>query len=158
MTRDEIDQVLERHFAALQKRDLDGILATYADDAEHDAVGRDPNPIHGKAALGAFYRESLADLANTKVIPVRRLYGDEFAIDESILDGYAHGRPFDLEGYSRPVRFRSTSSPSSDSSLHRATSPAGPPHRIHRRRRYRGYFVFFGVGRPLKSKRTTCGS
>ena len=106
MTRDEIDQVLERHFAALQKRDLDGILATYADDAEHDAVGRDPNPIHGKAALGAFYRESLADLANTKVIPVRRLYGDEFAIDESILDGYAHGRPFDLEGYSRPVRFR----------------------------------------------------
>jgi uncharacterized protein len=106
MTRDEIDRILERHFAALQKRDLDGILATYADDAEHDAVGRDPNPIHGKAALGAFYRESLADLANTKVIPVRRLYGDEFAIDESILDGYAHGRPFDLEGYSRPVRFR----------------------------------------------------
>jgi hypothetical protein len=106
MTHDEIDRILERHFAALQKRDLDGILATYADDAEHDAVGRDPNPIHGKAALGAFYRESLADLANTKVIPVRRLYGDEFAIDESILDGYAHGRPFDLEGYSRPVRFR----------------------------------------------------
>ena len=106
MTHDEIDRILERHFAALQKRDLDGILATYDDDAEHDAVGRDPNPIHGKAALGAFYRESLADLANTKVIPVRRLYGDEFAIDESILDGYAHGRPFDLEGYSRPVRFR----------------------------------------------------
>jgi uncharacterized protein len=106
MTHDEIDRILERHFAALQKRDLDGILATYADDAEHDAVGREPNPIRGKAALGAFYRESLADLANTKVIPVRRLYGDEFAVDESILDGYAHGRPFDLEGYSRPVRFR----------------------------------------------------
>jgi len=106
MTHDEIDRILERHFAALQKRDLDGILATYDDDVEHDAVGRDPNPTHGKAALGTFYRESLADLANTKVIPVRRLYGDEFAIDESILDGYAHGRPFDLEGYSRPVRFR----------------------------------------------------
>jgi ketosteroid isomerase-like protein len=106
MTRDEIDRILERHFAALQNRDLDGILATYADDAEHDAVGRDPNPIRGRAALGAFYRESLADLASTTVIPVRRLYGDEFAIDESILDGYAQGRPFDLEGYSRPVRFR----------------------------------------------------
>lgn len=106
MTRDEIDRILERHFAALQKRDLDAILATYADDAEHDAVGRDPNPIRGREALGAFYRESLADLANTKVIPVRRLYGESFAIDESILDGYAQGRPFDLEGYSRPVRFR----------------------------------------------------
>ena len=106
MTRDEIDRILERHFAALQKRDLDGILATYADDAEHDAVGRDPNPIRGKAALGAFYRDSLADLANTKVIPLRRLYGEEFVVDETILDGYAQGRPFDLEGYSRPVRFR----------------------------------------------------
>jgi ketosteroid isomerase-like protein len=106
MTRDEIDRILERHFAALQKRDLDGILATYADDAEHDAVGRDPNPIRGKVALGAFYRESLADLANTKVIPVRRLYGEEFVVDEAILDGYAQGRPFDLEGYSRPVKFR----------------------------------------------------
>jgi ketosteroid isomerase-like protein len=106
MTADEIDRILERHFAALQKRDIDGILATYTDDAEHDAVGRDPNPIRGKAALASFYRESLADLANTKVIPVRRLYGDTFAVDESILDGYAQGRPFDLEGYSRPVRFR----------------------------------------------------
>lgn len=106
MTRDEIDRILERHFAALQKRDIDGILATYTDDAEHDAIGRDPNPIRGRAALATFYRESLADLANTKVIPVRRLYGEDFAIDESILDGYAQGRPFDLEGYSRPVRFR----------------------------------------------------
>ena|SRR5213593_346279 len=106
MTPDEIDRILERHFAALQNRDLDGILATYADDIEHDAVGRGPNPIHGKAALGSFYRESLGDLASTKVIPVRRLYGERFVVDESIIDGYAQGRPFDLEGYSRPVRFR----------------------------------------------------
>jgi hypothetical protein len=106
VTRAEIDQLLERHFRAQQKRDLDGILATYTEDIEHDAVGRDPNPIRGKAAVAAFYRETLADLANTKVIPVRRLYGEDFAIDESILDGYAQGRPFDFEGYSRPVRFR----------------------------------------------------
>jgi hypothetical protein len=106
MTRDEIDRILERHFAALQKRDIEGILATYTEDAEHDAVGREPNPIRGRAALSSFYRESLADLANTKVVPVRRFYGEEFAVDESIVDGYAQGRPFDLEGYSRPVRFR----------------------------------------------------
>ena len=40
------------------------------------------------------------------MIPVRRLYGDDFAVDESIVEGYAHGRPYDLEGYGRPVRFR----------------------------------------------------
>jgi hypothetical protein len=106
MTREEMDRLLERHFEALRRRDIDALLTTYTDDIEHDAVGRDPNPIRGKHALGAFYRESLADLANTKVIPVRRFYGDDFVVDESILDGYAQGRPFDLEGYSRPVRFR----------------------------------------------------
>ena len=98
--------LLERHFEAQQKRDVDGILATYADDVVHDAVGRDPNPLHGKSAVGAFYRESLPDLENTKVLPLRRLYGEDFVVDESLVDGYAHGRPFDMEGYSRPVRFR----------------------------------------------------
>ena len=98
--------LLERHFEAQQKRDVDGILATYADDVVHDAVGRDPNPLHGKSAVGAFYQESLPDLENTKVLPLRRLYGEDFVVDESLVDGYAHGRPFDMEGYSRPVRFR----------------------------------------------------
>jgi uncharacterized protein len=106
MTKDEIDRLLERHFAAQQKRDVEGVLATYTDDVEHDAVGREPNPLHGKKALGAFYRESLPDLENTKIVPIRRLYGENFVMDESLVDGYAHGRPFDMEGYSRPVRFR----------------------------------------------------
>jgi uncharacterized protein len=106
MTRDEIDRILERHFAAEQKRDINAILATYTEDIEHDAVGREPNPITGKAAIGVFYREFLSDLEHANVIPVRRLYGDDFAVDESIVEGYAHGRPYDLEGYGRPVRFR----------------------------------------------------
>lgn len=83
MTRDAIDRILERHFVAEQKRDIDAILATYTEDIEHDAVGRNPNPIAGKAAIG-----------------------DDFAVDESIVEGYAHGRPYDLEGYARRVRFR----------------------------------------------------
>ena len=101
-----MDRVLARHFAAQQKRDIDGILATYTEDVEHDAVGRDPNPLHGKAAVGTFYKESLPDLESTKILPIRRLYGEDFVVDEALLDGYARGRPFDMEGYSRPIRFR----------------------------------------------------
>ena len=56
MTRDEIDRILERLCAAEQKRDINAILATYTEDIEHDAVGREPNPITGKAAIGVFYR------------------------------------------------------------------------------------------------------
>ncbi len=106
MTKDEIDLLLDRHLAAEKNRDVEAILATYTDDVEHDAVGRDPNTIRGKGAIGVFYREFLADLEHASVIPVRRLYGESFAVDESIVDGYAHGRPFDLEGYGRPVRYR----------------------------------------------------
>jgi hypothetical protein len=102
MTRDEIDRILGSHFAAEQKRDINAILATYTEDIEHDAVGRDPNPITGKAAIGVFYREFLNDLEHAKVIPVRRFYGDDFAVDESIVEGYAHGRPYDLRVPRRP--------------------------------------------------------
>ncbi|HEV8535592.1 MAG TPA: nuclear transport factor 2 family protein [Candidatus Limnocylindria bacterium] len=106
MTKDEMERLLARHLAAQEKRDIDAILATYTDDVEHDAVGREPNPVRGKAAVAVFYRESLSDLENTKLVPVRRFYGEDFAVDESVIDGYARGRPFDMEGYSRPVRFR----------------------------------------------------
>jgi hypothetical protein len=106
MTKEEIDALLARHFDALHRRDIDAVLATYTEDAEHDAVGRDTSPVRGRAAIGSFYRESLADLTSTTLIPIRRLYGTDFAIDEAMVDGYAHGKPFDMEGYSRPVRFR----------------------------------------------------
>jgi ketosteroid isomerase-like protein len=106
MTRDEVDALLERHFAAELAGDIPGILATFTDDIEHDVVGRQPNPLQGKDAVGAFYKEFLPDLEHTRVTPVRRFYAEGVVIDETLVEGYAHGRPFDLEGYGRPVRFR----------------------------------------------------
>ncbi|OLD51391.1 MAG: hypothetical protein AUI58_07890 [Chloroflexi bacterium 13_1_40CM_2_70_6] len=106
MTRDEVDALLKRHFDAELAGDVPAILATFTDDIEHDVVGRQINPLRGKEAVGAFYKEFLPDLEHTRVIPVRRFYADDVAVDEAIVEGYAHGRPFDLEGYGRPVRFR----------------------------------------------------
>jgi ketosteroid isomerase-like protein len=106
MTHDEVDALLERHYAAELARDIPAILATMTEDVEHDVVGREPNPIRGREAVGAFYREFLPDLEHSRFIPVRRFYGEGVVVDEAIVEGYAHGRPFDLEGYGRPVRFR----------------------------------------------------
>jgi len=39
-------------------------------------------------------------------MPLRRLYGDGFLIDESLWQGHAPGRPFGLEGRGRPLDFR----------------------------------------------------
>ena len=46
------------------------------------------------------------DLAESRVTSLRRLYGDNFLVDESIWEGTAPGRPFGLEGHGRPLRFR----------------------------------------------------
>src|SRR5438094_8234437 len=106
MTREEIDARLKRHCDAQLAGDVPAIVATFSDDIEHDVVGRQINPLRGKEAVGAFYKEFLPDLEHTRVIPVRRFYADDVAVDEAIVEGYAHGRPFDPEGYGRPVRFR----------------------------------------------------
>ena len=95
MTREEIDALLKRHFDAELAGDVPAIVATFSDDIEHDVVGRQINPLRGKEAVGAFYKEFLPDLEHTRVIPVRRFYADDVAVDEAI-----------VEGYGRPVRFR----------------------------------------------------
>jgi predicted ester cyclase len=37
---------------------------------------------------------------------VKRLYGENFLVDESLWRGTAAGRPFGVEGHGRPLEFR----------------------------------------------------
>ena len=106
MEREHMKSLIERHITAERERDIPAILATCTADIEQDAIGREPSVIRGRDALEAFYREFMADLEYATVTSVRRLYGDDFIVDESMIDAVAHGRPFDLEGYGRPIRFR----------------------------------------------------
>lgn len=101
-----MEQLVERHIVAERERDVAAILATCAPDIEQDAVGREPSVIRGRDALEAFYREFLDDLEYATINSVRRLYGDDFIVDEAVIDAVARGRPFDMEGYGRPIRFR----------------------------------------------------
>ena len=47
-----------------------------------------------------------ADLAGEKITSVKRLYGDDFVVDESIWQGKAVGNPMGLPGHGRPLSFR----------------------------------------------------
>jgi len=82
------------------------VLATLAPDAVHDIVGWPAGPTHGRDNARPFYETMFADLADGKVTPLKRLYGENFLIDESLWEGTAPGRPFGLEGRGRPLRFR----------------------------------------------------
>jgi hypothetical protein len=101
-----MDRKIDEHFAFEGRDDVAGVLATLAPDATHDVIGYPTGPSRGHAAARKFYEGLFADLAESKVTPLRRLYGDDFLVDESLWEGTAPGRPFGLEGRNRPLSIR----------------------------------------------------
>lgn len=106
MTREDMDRKLDEHFRYEGSDDVQGVLATLAADVEHDVVGWPAGPSRGRENAKAFYDTLFADLADSHVVTLRRLYGSEFVVDDSIWRGKAPGRPFGLEGRNRPLEFR----------------------------------------------------
>lgn len=106
LTREQMDRKIDEHFGFEAGDDVAGVLATLTEDAEHDIVGWPAGPTHGRAAAQAFYDALFADLSDGSVRCLRRLYGENFLVDESLWNGKAPGRPFGLEGRDRPLEFR----------------------------------------------------
>lgn len=106
LTPAQMDRKIDEHFRYEATDDIEGVVATLAPDATHDIVGWPAGPTHGRDAARPFYQQLFADLAESEVTPVKRLYGDNFMVDESLWKGRAPGRPFGLEGRNRPLTFR----------------------------------------------------
>lgn len=106
ITPRQMDRKIDEHFGFEARDDVEGVLATLATDVEHDIVGWPGGPTRGRAAARPFYEALFADLSDGKVECVKRLYGEDFLVDESIWRGRAPGRPFGLEGRGRPLEFR----------------------------------------------------
>jgi uncharacterized protein len=105
MTPAEMDELLDRHYAAEMAQDLDGLLATLADDAVHDVAG-DPRGALRGGDIADRYEELFDDFRITGVTPLRRLHGPGFLVDEVVAQADAVGHPFGMEGGGRPVEFR----------------------------------------------------
>jgi len=106
MSRSEMDRRIDEHFAFEANDDVEGVLATLAPDAEHDIVGWPSGPTRGRDGARPFYEALFHDLAGSEVQSRRRLYGENFLVDESLWRGKAPGRPFGMEGRDRPLEFR----------------------------------------------------
>jgi len=106
MTREEMDRKIDEHFGFEARDDTEGVLATLSPEVEHDIVGWPSGPTHGREAARSFYKTMFADLSDGKIECLKRLYGDNFLVDESIWRGKAVGRPFGIEGKGRPLEFR----------------------------------------------------
>jgi steroid delta-isomerase-like uncharacterized protein len=103
--RAEVDRLVDEHFDAEVRQDLDTLLATFADDVEHDVVGS-ATISHGKPQVEAFYRSLLRDLKLESIENVRRYHGPGFVVDESVVHARAIGRPLGFDGRDRPLTFR----------------------------------------------------
>lgn len=106
LTRDEMDRKIDEHFRFEAEDNIEGVLATLTPDAEHDIVGWPTGPTRGREGARPFYETLFADLSDGQVKCLKRLYGENFLIDESLWQGRAPGRPFGLEGRDRPLEFR----------------------------------------------------
>ena len=106
LTQAQMDRKIDEHFGFEAADDVEGVLSTLAENVEHDIVGLPTGPTHGRTATRPFYESLFQDLTESSVTPVRRLYGDDFLVDESHWSGKAVGRPFGLEGKGRPLDFR----------------------------------------------------
>jgi hypothetical protein len=106
LTRETMDRKLDEHFGYEARDDVAGVLATMAPDVEHDIVGWPTGPTRGRENARPFYEALFAGLSEGRAECVRRLYGADFIVDESVWRGRAPGRPFGLEGRGRPLEFR----------------------------------------------------
>lgn len=102
----EMDRRIDQHFGFEATDNVEGVLATLAPDAVHDIVGWPTGPTHGRESARPFYERLFNDLSESSVKPLRRLYGPNFLVDESLWRGKAPGTPFGLEGRGRPLEFR----------------------------------------------------
>ena len=106
LSRERMDALVDGHFRAEEAGDVDAIVDGFIPEVEHDVAGRPGGPLRGGEQIAGFYRALLAELRIDRFETVRRWYGADHVVDESILHGTAAGRPFGFEGRGRTVRVR----------------------------------------------------
>ena len=103
----EVDQLVDTHFMFEASDDVDGVLASLAPGAEHHVVPSPFGIVREPNRIREFYTTMFSDIKGESVTPVRRLYGDGFAVDEAIWNGRIQdGRLFGCPGRSGSVSFR----------------------------------------------------
>ena len=95
MTREQMDQLINQHFGFEANDDVEGVLGSLADEVRHEVIPSPMGEQTDKAGIRAFYKMLFADLRGEGVTPLRRFYGEDFVIDETLWHGrVVDGRPF----------------------------------------------------------------
>jgi ketosteroid isomerase-like protein len=106
-TREQMDRIVNDHFGFEATDDIEGVMGSLAPDAEHQVIPSPVGPLSDHGQIRAYYEMLFKALQGEDVTPVRRLYGEDFIVDEAIWHGHVNdGAPFLCEGKSGQVSFR----------------------------------------------------
>jgi len=107
MTPAAMDQAINEHFGYEAADDLDGVMASLAPEIEHEVIPSRFGAQHDKAGIRAFYAQLFRSTRGESVTPLKRYYGDDFMIDETMWHGQIDdGAVFLCDGKSGKVSFR----------------------------------------------------
>jgi steroid delta-isomerase-like uncharacterized protein len=106
MSPEQMTALVERHMKAEGAGDVEGAVAVYTDDIEHDVVGWPGSPLHGKQAARGFYRELTASFRIEQERPTHRYFAGDAMILDQQMTGTATGTLLGLPGNNRRITFR----------------------------------------------------
>jgi len=106
MDQNEMIAQVERHLKAEGAGDIDGAVAVYADDIEHDAIGFPGSPRTGKDAARQFYAFLTANFRTEDETPIHRYFSDDSMILEQSMTGSVIGEMLGIPGNGRRINFR----------------------------------------------------
>jgi len=107
MTREQMDALVDEHFRFEAMDDVNGVLSTLLDGAVHEVVPSPVGELHDRSEQRSYYELLFGSIKGESVVPLRRYYGENFLVDESLWHGrIVDGRPFLCDGQSGEVSFR----------------------------------------------------
>jgi steroid delta-isomerase-like uncharacterized protein len=106
MEREQMAALVERHLKAEGAGDVEGAVAVYTDDVEHDAVGWPGGVLHGKEAARQFYVELTANFRTEDEQPSHRYWSDDAMVLDQMMTGTVTGSMLGMPGNGRRITFR----------------------------------------------------
>ncbi len=98
--------LVEAHLKAEGAGDVEGAVAVYTDDVEHDVVGFPTGVLHGKDAARGFYEQLTANFRTELEEPTRRYYTASAMVLDQQMTGTVIGTFLGLAGNGRSITFR----------------------------------------------------
>lgn len=106
MDDSQMQVLIDRHMRAENDGDIDGAVAVYTDDVEHDVVGFPTGPTCGKDAARDFYAYLTANFRTESWDVVRQYRAEDAMVLEQLMTGTVTGSLLGLAGGGRRISFR----------------------------------------------------